>query len=66
MKKSPTKGLYYLLHEELFKAKTTIYWFISSPPKSDSVKLKPVEPTLTQITFVIQHRELSPADFVFY
>lgn len=66
MKKSATKGLHYLLHEELFEAKTTISWFISNPSKSVTVKLKPVEPSLTQIKCVIQHRETLPTDLVFY
>lgn len=49
MKWSVSKGLYCLLHREISEAKTSIYLFISSPSKSIKVKLKPVEPTLSQI-----------------
>lgn len=49
MKWSVSKGLYYLLHGEISESKTSIYWFTSSLSKSIKVKLKPLEPTLTQI-----------------
>lgn len=49
MKWSVSKGLYYLLHGEISEAKTSIYWLTFSLSKSIKVKLKPVEPTLTQI-----------------
>lgn len=44
-----SKVLFYLLHGEVTDVKTSIYWFTYSLSKSIKVKLKPVEPTLTQI-----------------
>lgn len=65
-KKSATKVLYYLLHEEFFEARMMIYWIISSPSKSGTVKLQPLKPVLTEIKFAIQHREPPPTDFASY
>lgn len=49
VKQSVSKGMYYLLHGEISEAKTSIYWFTSSPSKSIKVKLKSVESTPAEI-----------------
>lgn len=67
LEKSSVKSLYYLLHKELSEAKAPIYWFISSPSKNGTVKLKTVEST--QIKSVIQFpgdKESSPIDSIVY